>query len=169
MAARVRLERRAQDNQHETQQPDHSASDCIMSSTRMRFRYGQGQAYQGPRSIALVEGAPSRRSSALVLSARPSTPASPGHQGIVAKRKDLPYESGTRWLKIKNPNPPAAKRAEDGGFYLAPASLGILPLWCEISLLDCFDHLSGSPRESCDEGVATIYNVNHQCFHFFVT
>ena len=40
-----------------------------------------------------------------------------GCEGIVAKRKDLPYESGRsrRWLKIKNPNSPATKR-EDGTF-----------------------------------------------------
>ena len=31
-----------------------------------------------------------------------------GHEGIVAKRKDLPYESGRskRWLKIKNTRRP---------------------------------------------------------------
>ena len=41
-----------------------------------------------------------------------------GHEGIVAKRKDLPYESGRskRWLKIKNPDSPAMKRHEDGTF-----------------------------------------------------
>jgi bifunctional non-homologous end joining protein LigD len=41
-----------------------------------------------------------------------------GHEGIVAKRKDLPYESGRskRWLKIKNPDSPAAKRIDDGTF-----------------------------------------------------
>src|SRR3954467_10352113 len=41
-----------------------------------------------------------------------------GCEGIVAKRKDLPYESGRskRWLKIKNPNSPAARRVEDGTF-----------------------------------------------------
>jgi ATP-dependent DNA ligase len=41
-----------------------------------------------------------------------------GHEGIVAKRKDLPYESGRskRWVKIKNPDSPAAKRFEDGSF-----------------------------------------------------
>lgn len=41
-----------------------------------------------------------------------------GHEGIVAKRKDLPYESGRskRWLKIKNPDSPAMKRIEDGSF-----------------------------------------------------
>jgi ATP-dependent DNA ligase len=41
-----------------------------------------------------------------------------GHEGIVAKRKDLPYESGKskRWVKIKNPASPAAKRVEDGSF-----------------------------------------------------
>jgi bifunctional non-homologous end joining protein LigD len=41
-----------------------------------------------------------------------------GHEGIVAKRKDLPYESGRskRWLKIKNPDSPAMKRVEDGTF-----------------------------------------------------
>jgi bifunctional non-homologous end joining protein LigD len=41
-----------------------------------------------------------------------------GHEGIVAKRKDLPYESGRskRWIKIKNPDSPAMKRVEDGTF-----------------------------------------------------
>jgi ATP-dependent DNA ligase len=41
-----------------------------------------------------------------------------GHEGIVAKRRDLAYESGRsrRWLKIKNPGSPAAKRVEDGTF-----------------------------------------------------
>ena len=41
-----------------------------------------------------------------------------GHEGIVARRKDLAYESGRsrRWLKIKNPNSAAAKRVEDGSF-----------------------------------------------------
>jgi bifunctional non-homologous end joining protein LigD len=41
-----------------------------------------------------------------------------GHEGIVAKRKDLAYESGKswRWLKIKNPDSPAMKRVEDGSF-----------------------------------------------------
>ena len=41
-----------------------------------------------------------------------------GDEGVVAKRKDLPYESGRsrRWLKIKNPESAAARRAEDGTF-----------------------------------------------------
>jgi bifunctional non-homologous end joining protein LigD len=41
-----------------------------------------------------------------------------GHEGIIAKRKDLAYESGRskRWLKIKNPNSPAARRLGDGTF-----------------------------------------------------
>ena len=41
-----------------------------------------------------------------------------GHEGIIAKRKDLSYESGRsqRWLKIKNPNSPAIKWVEDGTF-----------------------------------------------------
>jgi ATP-dependent DNA ligase len=41
-----------------------------------------------------------------------------GHEGIVAKRKDLAYESGPskRWLKIKNPDSPAMKRVENGTF-----------------------------------------------------
>jgi len=41
-----------------------------------------------------------------------------GHEGIVAKRRDLPYESGKswRWLKIKNPESAAAKRVEEGSF-----------------------------------------------------
>jgi len=41
-----------------------------------------------------------------------------GCEGIVAKGIDLPYQSGRskRWLKIKNPNSPAARRAEEGTF-----------------------------------------------------
>jgi ATP-dependent DNA ligase len=41
-----------------------------------------------------------------------------GHEGIVAKRLDLPYQSGPskRWLKIKNPASPAAKRLEEETF-----------------------------------------------------
>ena len=41
-----------------------------------------------------------------------------GHEGIVAKRKDLPYESGRskRWLKIRNPDSAAMKRVTDGTF-----------------------------------------------------
>ncbi|MGZ4869678.1 MAG: ATP-dependent DNA ligase [Halobacteriota archaeon] len=41
-----------------------------------------------------------------------------GYEGIVAKRKDLPYESGRsrRWLKIKNPDSPAMQRVRDGTF-----------------------------------------------------
>jgi bifunctional non-homologous end joining protein LigD len=41
-----------------------------------------------------------------------------GHDGIVAKRKDLPSESGRsrRWIKIKNPDSPAMKRVDEGGF-----------------------------------------------------
>jgi len=41
-----------------------------------------------------------------------------GCEGIVAKRVDLPYESGRsrRWVKIKNPASPAARRAEEGTF-----------------------------------------------------
>ena len=38
-----------------------------------------------------------------------------GVEGIVAKRRDRPYRSGrtTDWIKIKNPNAPAAKRLKD--------------------------------------------------------
>jgi ATP-dependent DNA ligase len=41
---------------------------------------------------------------------------SPGHEGIVANRRDSRYESGRsmRWVKIKNPDSAAAKRLEDG-------------------------------------------------------
>lgn len=41
-----------------------------------------------------------------------------GHECIVAKRVDLPYESGRsrRWLKIKNPDSPAMKRVTDETF-----------------------------------------------------
>jgi bifunctional non-homologous end joining protein LigD len=38
-----------------------------------------------------------------------------GLEGIVSKRRDLPYQSGksTRWLKIKNPQSPAMPRLSD--------------------------------------------------------
>jgi ATP-dependent DNA ligase len=41
-----------------------------------------------------------------------------GCEGIVAKRKDLPYESrmSKRWSKIKNPDSPAMRRVEEGTF-----------------------------------------------------
>jgi ATP-dependent DNA ligase len=41
-----------------------------------------------------------------------------GREGIVAKRRDLAYESGrsSRWLKIKDPNSAAARRADGGTF-----------------------------------------------------
>lgn len=39
------------------------------------------------------------------------------HEGIVAKRIDLAYESRSRrWIKVKNPTSPAFKRAEDATF-----------------------------------------------------
>ena len=39
-----------------------------------------------------------------------------GLEGIVSKKLDAPYKSGPSeaWLKIKNPNAPAATRAIDG-------------------------------------------------------
>jgi bifunctional non-homologous end joining protein LigD len=39
-----------------------------------------------------------------------------GLEGIVSKRRDLPYESGKskRWLKIKNPTSPAMLRLAEG-------------------------------------------------------
>ena len=41
-----------------------------------------------------------------------------GHEGIVAKRIDLGYESGRskRWVKIKNPDSPAMQRVRDETF-----------------------------------------------------
>lgn len=41
-----------------------------------------------------------------------------GLEGIVSKRRDLPYRSGRvkHWIKIKNPNGPAMQRATDGTF-----------------------------------------------------
>ena len=41
-----------------------------------------------------------------------------GLEGVVSKRRDLPYRSGRAksWLKIKNPKSPAALRIEDGTF-----------------------------------------------------
>jgi hypothetical protein len=49
----------------------------------------------------------------LIRSTKTSSPASIG-----AKRVDLPYQSGRskRWLKIKNPASPAARRADEGSF-----------------------------------------------------
>ena len=40
-----------------------------------------------------------------------------GHEGIVAKRKDLPYEGGRsrRWLKLKNPDSPGRETDRGGG------------------------------------------------------
>jgi bifunctional non-homologous end joining protein LigD len=41
-----------------------------------------------------------------------------GLEGIVSKKLDAPYRSGPSkaWLKIKNPNAPAATRVVDGTF-----------------------------------------------------
>lgn len=41
-----------------------------------------------------------------------------GLEGIVSKKLDTPYRSGPAkaWIKIKNPNAPAATRAQDGSF-----------------------------------------------------
>jgi bifunctional non-homologous end joining protein LigD len=41
-----------------------------------------------------------------------------GLEGVVSKRRDLPYRSGRAksWLKIKNPKSPAMLRVEDGTF-----------------------------------------------------
>ena len=41
-----------------------------------------------------------------------------GLEGIVSKKLDAPYRSGKSktWIKVKNPNAPAATRAEDGTF-----------------------------------------------------
>jgi ATP-dependent DNA ligase len=39
-------------------------------------------------------------------------------EGIVSKKLEAPYKSGPSkaWLKVKNPNAPAATRAVDGSF-----------------------------------------------------
>jgi ATP-dependent DNA ligase len=41
-----------------------------------------------------------------------------GLEGVVSKRRDLPYRSGRvkSWLKIKNPKSPGALRIEEGTF-----------------------------------------------------
>ena len=41
-----------------------------------------------------------------------------GLEGIVSKKLDAPYRSGPSkaWIKVKNPNAPAATRAQDGSF-----------------------------------------------------
>jgi bifunctional non-homologous end joining protein LigD len=41
-----------------------------------------------------------------------------GLEGIVSKKLDAPYRSGPSkaWIKIKNPNAPAATRAMDENF-----------------------------------------------------
>jgi hypothetical protein len=46
-----------------------------------------------------------------------STPARWGLEGIVSKRRDLPYRSGRVkcWLKVKNPASPAALRIMEEG------------------------------------------------------
>ena len=42
-----------------------------------------------------------------------------GLEGIVSKKLDAPYKSGPSkaWLKVKNPNAPAATRAIDGALF----------------------------------------------------
>jgi bifunctional non-homologous end joining protein LigD len=39
-----------------------------------------------------------------------------GLEGIVSKRRDMPYRSGRAkcWIKIKNPKSPAMLRVQDG-------------------------------------------------------
>jgi bifunctional non-homologous end joining protein LigD len=37
-----------------------------------------------------------------------------GLEGIVAKRRDRPYRSATDWIKVKNPDAPAATRMIEG-------------------------------------------------------
>jgi len=41
-----------------------------------------------------------------------------GLEGIVSKRRDLPYRSGRAkcWVKVKNPASPAMLRIKDGTF-----------------------------------------------------
>lgn len=41
-----------------------------------------------------------------------------GLEGIVSKRRDLPYSSGRSraWLKIRNPKSPAMARIDEGTF-----------------------------------------------------
>jgi hypothetical protein len=41
-----------------------------------------------------------------------------GLEGIVSKRLGAPYRSGSSrdWLKVKNPDSPAASRAREGGW-----------------------------------------------------
>ena len=41
-----------------------------------------------------------------------------GLEGIVSKRRDLPYQSGRSksWIKIKNPKSPAMLRVKEGTF-----------------------------------------------------
>lgn len=48
-----------------------------------------------------------------------------GLEGIVSKRRDMPYRHGRcrTWLKIKNPASPAAKRIEDGTFCLRESAV----------------------------------------------
>jgi bifunctional non-homologous end joining protein LigD len=42
-----------------------------------------------------------------------------GHEGIVSKRRDLPYRSGKSkgWLKVKNPASPAVLRTKEDGVW----------------------------------------------------
>jgi bifunctional non-homologous end joining protein LigD len=79
-----------------------------------------------------------------------------GHEGIVAKRKDLPYESGRsrRWIKIKNPASPAARRVEDGSFQSwtqraeARSICAIIP--------DQGDTARGSPAAACQASAGLV-------------
>jgi bifunctional non-homologous end joining protein LigD len=52
------------------------------------------------------------------VAARVASCAELGLEGIVSERRDFPYRSGRTksWIKVKNPNSPAARRVEEGTF-----------------------------------------------------
>ena len=74
----------------------------------------------GPHSPSCCVG--SRAASVYPITSRPDGPAvfrhacALGVEGIVSKRKGSPYRSGRTldWIKVKNPQSPAAKRDAEG-------------------------------------------------------
>jgi bifunctional non-homologous end joining protein LigD len=74
------------------------------SALRKLLRHGRGIQY--------VENAEATAKNYL------PPPAISGWAGIVSKKLDAPYRSGSSktWIKIKNPKAPAATRATDGTF-----------------------------------------------------
>jgi hypothetical protein len=91
-------------NRHVARTPDEVYSVC-QSSLHQRHR-GSRRRYECARAAA-SEGAERR----WICSRWPA-------QGIVSKRRDLPYVSGRAkcWVKVRNPESAAMRRYEEGAF-----------------------------------------------------